>query len=268
MSAKPHPWGTAPWTVRFRPIRRPIPASVDFVVVGGGFSGLSAAAWLRRLAPEESVILLERSVLGDGASGRTGGMALAETAAGHLSALGDVLAGYRRILRTLKVDAELSLPGAWELARRGGSGRSPIHWSDSGDLRVAAKVPGGTVNPGRVVAGLARAAQSAGAQIVEHAEVVALDHAPPRSGRDEREMQLKVRVFQRGKTTSKLIRARRVLLATNGMALDLAGLGAVAQPKLTLAIATAPLARRFMRSASLSADRSIPSTYRICGAAL
>lgn len=255
MGTKPHPWGTPPWTVRFRPTRGPIPASVDFVVVGGGFSGLSAAAWLRRLAPAETVLLLERNVLGDGASGRTGGMALAETAAGHLSGLGDVLGGYRRILRTLKVDAELSLPGAWELARKGGSGRSSIHWNDSGDLRVAVKVPGGTVNPGKVVAGLARAAQSAGTQIVEHAEVIALDHAPPRSGHDEREVRLKVRIFQRGKTTLTLIRARRVLLATNGMALDLAGLGAVAQPKLTLAIATAPLTRAQIHLLGLASRR-------------
>src|SRR5580704_7358805 len=127
MPAQPHPWGAPPWTVDFRPSsRRAIPKSVDFVVVGGGFSGLSAAAWLRKLAPAKSVLLLERGTLGDGSSGRTGGMALAETAAGNLPGLGDVLRSYKRILRALKVDAEVALPGVWELGRKAGLRHSPI----------------------------------------------------------------------------------------------------------------------------------------------
>jgi glycine/D-amino acid oxidase-like deaminating enzyme len=69
-------WGTPPWKVTFRPKRTPLPEKVDFVLVGGGFTGLSAAAHLRRLAPRKSVLLLEAETLGNGASGRTGGMAL------------------------------------------------------------------------------------------------------------------------------------------------------------------------------------------------
>jgi glycine/D-amino acid oxidase-like deaminating enzyme len=249
MPAKPNPWGAAPWTIDFRPARRSLPGSADFVVVGGGFSGLSAAAWLRKLAPTKSVVLLERGTLGDGASGRTGGMALAETAAGNLPNLGDVLRGYRRILRALRVDAELSLPGAWELGRKGGIKGSPIHWNDSGDLRTVGKVPGGTVNPGKVVAGLARAAQSGGAQIVEHAEVTALEGASQERDVDDRDVQrkalgevlLKVRIRQRGDTMTKTVRAGRVLLATNSQSLALTSLDSVAQPKLTLALATEPL---------------------------
>jgi NADPH-dependent 2,4-dienoyl-CoA reductase/sulfur reductase-like enzyme len=80
-----HPWGAPPWTVDFRPAPRALPDQVDFAVVGGGFSGLSAAAWLRKLGPARSVLVLESASLGDGASGRTGGMALADTAAGPLA---------------------------------------------------------------------------------------------------------------------------------------------------------------------------------------
>src|SRR5713101_731586 len=114
---KTHPWGAPPWTADFRPASRALPDRVDFAIVGGGFSGLSAAAWLRRLAPGRSVLVLESASLGEGASGRTGGMALAETAAGNLPGLGDVLAGYQKILRALRIDSRLTLPGVWELGR-------------------------------------------------------------------------------------------------------------------------------------------------------
>src|SRR6266850_7554278 len=132
MPRKVHPWGAPPWTVDFRPASRALPDHVDFAIVGGGFSGLSAAAWLCRLAPGRSVLVLESASLGEGASGRTGGMALAETAAGNLAGLGDVLAGYRKILRVLRIDSRLTLPGVWELSRsRPAKKHSAICWSDS-----------------------------------------------------------------------------------------------------------------------------------------
>src|SRR6267378_3631639 len=177
---KVHPWGAPPWTVDFRPAPCALPDHVDFAIIGGGFTGLSAAAWLRRFAPGRSVLVLESASLGEGASGRTGGMALAETAAGRLPGLGDVLGGYRRILRALGIDSRLTLPGVWELSRSGTAKKhSPICWRDSGELKVVHKVPGGTVDPGKVLAGLARAAENNGAQIVENAEVRALDFANP-----------------------------------------------------------------------------------------
>src|SRR5215471_16953451 len=111
MPRKTHPWGTPPWTIDFRPAVRPLPDQVDFAIVGGGFTGLTAATWLRRLAPKKSVLVLEANSLGEGASGRTGGLALADTAAGHLPGLGDVLAGYRKILQTLQIDSGLKLSG-------------------------------------------------------------------------------------------------------------------------------------------------------------
>ena len=148
---KTHPWGTPPWTVDFRPAAYPLAEQVDFTIVGGGFTGLSAAAWLRRLAPKKSVLVVEASSLGEGASGRTGGLVLAETAAGPLPDLGDVLAGYQKILRTLRIDARLELPGVLELGRSNPVKGSPIRWNDSGNLQVVRTVPGGAVDPGRVV---------------------------------------------------------------------------------------------------------------------
>ncbi|MFM9165808.1 MAG: FAD-dependent oxidoreductase, partial [Candidatus Limnocylindrus sp.] len=55
-----------------RPEAEPLPESVDWVVVGGGFSGLSAA---RRAAEHGAkVLLLEKGELRRGASSRNGGM--------------------------------------------------------------------------------------------------------------------------------------------------------------------------------------------------
>ena len=244
MSRKTHPWGTPPWTVNFRPTASPLSEEFNFAIVGGGFTGLATAAWLRRLAPKKSVLVLEASSIGEGASGRTGGLALAETAAGSLPELGDVLAGYKKILRALQIDARLELPGVWELGRRNPAKGSPISWNDSGNLQVVRTVPGGDVDPGKVIAGLARAAEHAGAQIVEHAEVQAIEYSnPPR-----------LRVVQRirGRIQQKEICAGQVLLATNAFSLELSNLHGTTQPKLTLALSTAALTAAQLKAIGLS----------------
>src|SRR5258708_25461566 len=112
MVHKTHPWGAPPWTVDFRPAQRALPDHVDFAIVGGGFSGLSAAAWLRRLAPGRSVVVLESASLGDGASGRTGGVALAGTGGGQLSGLRDLLARAKNNLPPLPAYSPLTPPVA------------------------------------------------------------------------------------------------------------------------------------------------------------
>src|SRR5271163_112835 len=109
--------GNRPWTVDFRAKQQSLPQSVDIAVIGGGFSGLAAAAWLKHLDPPKSVALFEAGSIGHGSSGRTGGVALAESAVGDLPGLGDVLAGYQNILRILRVDGEVSLPGCYEIGR-------------------------------------------------------------------------------------------------------------------------------------------------------
>jgi glycine/D-amino acid oxidase-like deaminating enzyme len=232
-SRRIHSWGVPPWAVDFVPKQLALPERVDFAIVGGGFSGLSAAAWLRRFAPERSVLVLEAGSLGEGASGRTGGMVLAETAAGDLPGLGDVLAGYKEIVRELGIDARLELPGVWELARTNGAKNSPISWSDSGELKGVRVVAGGTVDPGMVVAGLARTAENGGAQIMENAEVQGLDFS--------RLVRLNVRQMLGGRVHRKKIHAEQVLLTTNAYSLELSGLRIAAEAKLTFALASEPL---------------------------
>jgi glycine/D-amino acid oxidase-like deaminating enzyme len=254
-------WGIPPWAIDFHPASLPLPASVDFAVIGGGFTGLSAAAWLRRLAPDQSVAVLEADCLGAGASGRTGGMALAESAAGDLPGLGDVLGGFAEILRELDIECEISLPGAWELARSGAlpdsSPLSPIDWHDGGNLHAVNLVPGGTVNPGKLVSGLARAAGRAGAIIHENAPVESLNVDDAAAGRP---MTLNIVLGNgngaRGDAAHRVqLRAQQVLLATNAQSLEISGFAQDAQPKFTLAVATAPLSGEQIADIGLSDGR-------------
>ena len=50
--------------------------TTDVAIVGGGFTGVSTALHLRRACPDLGIALLEAGVLGQGASGRSGGQVL------------------------------------------------------------------------------------------------------------------------------------------------------------------------------------------------
>ncbi len=216
-----------------------MPDAVDFAVIGAGFAGCSAAAWLKRVAPEKSVALFEAEKIGAGSSGHTGGTALAGSAAGDLPGLGDVLGGLADTLRELRVDAELTLPGAWELKHNIHAADSAIQWKDSGTLSVAKEVPGGTIDPGKMVGGLARAAHDAGALVFENARVEQIEFSEPL-------------VLTIGE---KKIRAQRVLITTNAQSLEMSGLAERGEPKFTLALATAPLSDERLESLGLASRR-------------
>ncbi len=50
--------------------------TADVLVLGGGFTGLSSAYYIRTLSPQKRVVLLEAKGCGNGASGRNGAMVL------------------------------------------------------------------------------------------------------------------------------------------------------------------------------------------------
>jgi glycine/D-amino acid oxidase-like deaminating enzyme len=242
------PWGHPPWKINFTASRRTLPDRLDFAIIGGGFTGLAAAAWLRMLAPDKSVVVFEAARIGAGASGRTGGMVLAETAAGPQPGLGDVLMGFRAILEKLRVRCDLQLGGAWEIARRPTARNargfaSPIAWSDSGTLRVVNEVPGGTLDPGKLVAGLARAAQRCGAQIHENHRV-----------QDVRWSATPALRLATGRGTQREISAAKILFATNALSLTESGLAGM-HPRLTLAVLTAPVSEKLLAAIGLAARK-------------
>jgi glycine/D-amino acid oxidase-like deaminating enzyme len=218
-------WGNRPWTIDFRAKQQTLPQSVDIAVIGAGFCGLAAAAWLKHLDAQKNVVLFEAGSIGHGSSGHTGGVALAESAVGDLPGLGDVLSGYQDILRTLRVDGDVSLPGCYEIGRSKALQRSPIRWNDSGELHAVKEVAGGTVNPGKVLSGLGRAAEESGVLIFEDTPVDAIEFTNP----------LEIR------TARGAVRAQKVLFATNAFSLELSGLADRAESTFTLAVSTEPL---------------------------
>ena len=232
-------WGRAPWTIDFHAEARALPDELEFAVIGGGFTGAAAAAWLRHLEPKRSVALFEAESIGAGSSGHTGGLALPETAAGELPGLGDVLGGLSHILHELRVNCDLSLPGVWEIGREGGYTDSPISWTDSGALRVTREIPGGTLDPGKMVSGLAREASRGGASIFENARVESIGEG--------RQTELRI--------GAETVRAACVLVATNAESLELSGLAGRAQPKFTLAVTTEPLTHSQIEALGLGAGK-------------
>jgi glycine/D-amino acid oxidase-like deaminating enzyme len=95
------------------------------------------------------------------------------------------------------------------------------------------------IDPGKMVSGLARAAEKGGVQIFENVSIDDIQFADPVCLR-----------FPGGE-----VRAGKVLLATNGMSLELTDLARRGEPKFTLAIATEPLDTIQLESLGLESDR-------------
>ncbi len=187
---------------------RPLPEVVDVVVIGAGFTGLSAARTLAKRGAK--VAVLESETIGWGASSRNGGMVLT----GMKLGVNQLISKYGRELTRRMYAASLATIDCVEQIIRD----EAIHcdFSRCGHLEVACKQKhfddyarqaeviarefhhtlrvvqkhelsteigsdiyyGGMVdevsagvNPARYVAGLARAAMKAGAEIFEHARV-------------------------------------------------------------------------------------------------
>ncbi|HRI70729.1 MAG TPA: FAD-binding oxidoreductase, partial [Polyangium sp.] len=65
---------TAPVAPEFPRLQGDITA--DVVIIGAGFTGMSTAYHLARRFPDKRIVMLEARQVGNGASGRSGGMAL------------------------------------------------------------------------------------------------------------------------------------------------------------------------------------------------
>ena len=236
-NSNPTHWGQTPWTVDFASGRVATPTHVDIAVVGGGFSGLSAATNAKRFDPTKNIAVFEAQAIGARSSGHTGGLVLAESAAGDLPGLGDVLSGVSAILRDLGVSCDLELPGVYELDRTTENPSSPIQWTDTGKLRVGKEVPGGSLDPGKLVSGLARSAANRGVLIYEQSPIERVEFNEP--------LTLHL-------SGGRTVHADRALFAMNSESLEITQLATRAQPKLTMALATESLSNRTLAALGIA----------------
>jgi len=183
----------------------------DTVVVGGGFTGLSAAYYIRQIQPSRKVVALEARYCGSGASGRNGAMVLTMTADRFMQMSADPAMDKRiydltaENIRTLQalsaatgVDCELEVNGALQVfntkddlesgrvyvSRARALGMPVEVWSKeqvsgavgTGIYEGAFFDPScGHVHPMKLVQALKAAAQSAGAEIYENTAVTRIE---------------------------------------------------------------------------------------------
>lgn len=226
------------------PARAPRPAltgeqRADIAIVGGGFTGLWTALFLKELAPEKEVVLLEAERIAYGASGRNAGQIgetfdhshtlaiqhfgedearrLAQLARQNLDEMESFLAReaidaefYRAgqlvlaLTKAHTMDVEVALASARQL------GIDDWQTLDGAAIRrrLGSPLPlcalfaprAATVHPAKLASGLARVAEARGVRIYEQSPVVGIDKEG--SG---------LRLSTRGGT----LRAARGVLATN-----------------------------------------------------
>ena len=170
------PWGEPPWP-RMEVAARPVEnSSPEVAIIGGGFTGMAAAYYLARRGIR--AVVLEAGRLGDGASGRTGGIVLEGTARGILEGADRCVPALERLVREAGINCDLRLPGCWEI-EHSDDADGALPWTDDGHgVRIVRTVAGGTVDPMALLAGLATAAVDAGAIFHERARVRHLVVAP------------------------------------------------------------------------------------------
>jgi gamma-glutamylputrescine oxidase len=225
-----HPWGEPVWS--FPVMVAPCPLAdgfqVDVAIVGAGFTGLATAFYVLRSHPELRVAVFEAQQVGAGASGRTGGLVLEDTAIGPLPGVENCIATLHDLVTTQGIACDMRLEGCWEIGRQHAHPLSPIRWEDHGTLQVVHMRPGGVFDPRKFLAGLVDVVQRARGQIFEHAPVIGMEVA------QEGDVRLDI--------AGKSVYAAHVVFATNAFCLSLLGLQDRAGGVHTIAVATEPLA--------------------------
>lgn len=222
-------WGAPPWRLALALPAAELPKRCDVAVLGAGLTGLAAARVLAERGPQVAVLEAER--VGSGASGRTGGIVLEGTHLGELPQVDGCVEALRALTERLGVDCGLMLCGCAELAHQDPGaepGAESLAWRDDGRrLAVVERVPGGVVDPGRLVEGLARAALGAGATFHEGARV----------GRVEADRCGALRL----ETARGVLRADAAVLALNAFTAGLLELPVTPIAALTFVLCTEPL---------------------------
>ena len=250
-----------------------LPARADVVIIGGGYTGLWTALWLKELEPSLDVVVIESERVGFGASSRNGGWVsalmpmslerVAELAGGNRDAAMNAAAVMRTMVRDLGDVAE-SLGIACDYQRSGTliAARTPVqeqrarddiaharHWGDTDTQWLPAlsaakfaqmdQMLGATftphcasVQPAKLVTGLARVVAQRGVSIVEGTRV--FSHGDGRVLTEHGEVKTRVVVRATEGYTNSLPDGRRTFA-----------------PVFSLMIATAPLPADVLESVGI-----------------
>jgi gamma-glutamylputrescine oxidase len=167
-------WGPSPWRrssfhgIKFADAK--IAGLPDVAIVGAGLTGLSTAYHLAKMGVR--AVVFEAGHVGDGASGRTGGLVLEGTASGIREQVDSCVPGLKLLVDEENIDCDLELPGCWEIEHRKSAETRLLPWSDDGrPVAIAKTVAGGIVEPGLLTVGVAQAAVKLGSVICEQARV-------------------------------------------------------------------------------------------------
>ncbi|HSL74112.1 MAG TPA: FAD-binding oxidoreductase [Ilumatobacteraceae bacterium] len=233
---------------------------VDVAIVGGGYTGLWTAWALLRADPTMRVLVIERDLIGVGASGRNGGWCVGELAGGHavgaaaMRAIIDTVDEVGKVVADEGIDCGFARGGVVRLARtqpqldrqrhevdefrRLGFGDDVLRGLDATEAsdRLAASsilgglhfAPAARVQPARLARGLAVAVERRGGTIAEHTTAQRIDPATSSS---------RAAVL----TDRGTVRADVVVRATEAYTRDLPGQRRTLAPLYSLMVATEPL---------------------------
>ena len=163
--------GAAPWRPPQSPHLSALPDRAALLVIGAGVTGLSCAlAWV---SAGRDVVVVDRA-FGNGAACRSGGIVVGDTLVGPAAGFENCETELRQWVERHEVAGGLQWAGCMELDRDASLPASPIDWCDAGPVRLSRTVPGGTLDPARLVERLAEEAVARGARLVDGVEVDSL----------------------------------------------------------------------------------------------
>ena len=177
MNKQQRRWGATPWSreeIGSRPGRV---HAAEIAIIGAGLTGASTAYHLARRGIPATIFEARRA--GEGASGRTGGLVLEGTAAGPLEEVSSNIAELNQLVAAERIDCGLRLPGCWEVAHGKSPNNVSLPWDDDGQpVHIDSIVPGGVVEPARLLSGILTAAVALGAAIEENAPATRIVNQP------------------------------------------------------------------------------------------